>query len=64
MMSHAYYRRRRPRPLIVFIINVHDGRAAVGCDVRASTMVVSNRRIALAVARPESGADGGRWLKG
>ena len=49
--------------MIVFITNVHDGRAAVGCDVRASTMVVSNRRIALAVARPESGADGkdGRW---
>ena len=38
-ISHAR-RRRRPRPLIVFIIIVHDGRGAAGSDRRASMMVL------------------------
>ncbi len=38
-ISHAQ-RRRGPRPLIVFLIIVHDGRAAAGSNGWASTMVL------------------------
>ncbi len=44
----------RPRPLTM----------PFGDDGMVSTTVVSNRRLALAVARPESSAEGGGWSKG
>ncbi len=32
-----------------------------GCGGQVSTTVASNRHLALAVVRPESGAEGGGW---
>ncbi len=51
-ISHAQ-RRRRPRPLIVFIIILHDGRAAAGSDGQALTMVLWIGRC----GRPGSGGE-------